>query len=266
VRAKRSLGQNFLVDPNLQRKIVEAVDAAPGETVVEIGPGRGALTRHLARTGADLLAIELDRDLAADLAVQHAQDANVTIIHSDILVWDPGQLRGDSRIKVVGNIPYNITSPILFRLLEWRPIPESIVIMVQKEVADRILAGPGEKAYGALTVGVQAQAAVERLFTVGRNAFRPVPAVESTVIRIRPRPATGPGTGAPLRTLTRAAFGMRRKQLQKMLRSSPEYQLSAEEAEQVLTDLGLRPEDRPETLAPHTFVRLAAALQRLGHP
>jgi 16S rRNA (adenine1518-N6/adenine1519-N6)-dimethyltransferase len=266
VRAKRRLGQNFLVDPNLQRKIVDAIQVEAGDTVVEIGPGRGALTQHLAHTGARLVAVELDDELAARLADQYHDHDDVTIVHADILDFDTDRLDHPRVLKVVGNIPYNITSPILFRLLEWRPAPERIVIMVQKEVAERILATPGQKAYGALTVGVQAQADVERLFAVGRNAFRPVPAVESTVILIRPRPTTAPGTGEPLRSLTRAAFGMRRKQLQKILRSAPGYGLEPEPAERVLTDLGLRPEDRPETLDPQTFVRLAAALERLGYP
>jgi 16S rRNA (adenine1518-N6/adenine1519-N6)-dimethyltransferase len=291
MRAKRRLGQNFLVDPNLQRKIVNALEPLSGDTIIEIGPGRGALTRHLADTGARLLAIELDDDLAADLAAEFQDRPNITIIHTDILDWDPrtppgatgaggaagdpdggpvpgGGAAGDLRpaLKVVGNIPYNITSPILFRLLEWPLIPERIVLMVQKEVAERILATPGEKAYGALTVGVRAQARVERLFHVGRHAFRPVPGVDSTVIRIWPRPSTDPGTGEPLRSLTRAAFGMRRKQLQKILRSAPGYGLESAAAERVLGEVGLQPEDRPETLEPHTFVRLAAALERLGYP
>jgi 16S rRNA (adenine1518-N6/adenine1519-N6)-dimethyltransferase len=274
MRAKRRLGQNFLVDPNLQRKIVNALEPLSGDTIIEIGPGRGALTHHLADTGARLLAIELDDDLAAELAAEFQDRPNITIIHTDILDWDPLTLpgangsAGDARtlVKVVGNIPYNITSPILFRLLEWPLVPDRIVLMVQKEVAERILATPGEKAYGALTVGVQAQARVERLFHVGRQAFRPVPGVDSTVIRIWPRPSTGPGTGEPLRSLTRAAFGMRRKQLQKILRSAPGYGLESAAAERVLGEVGLQPEDRPETLEPHTFVRLAAALERLGYP
>jgi 16S rRNA (adenine1518-N6/adenine1519-N6)-dimethyltransferase len=270
VRAKRRLGQNFLVDPNLQRKIVDAIEPLPGDLIVEIGPGRGALTDHLARSQARIVAVELDPDLASDLASRHQDDPRVSIVHGDILGWDPEPLRGDAHLKVIGNIPYNITSPILFRLLEWRPLPDLIVIMVQKEVADRILASTGEKAYGALTVGVQAQAEVERLFTVGRNAFRPVPAVESAVIAIRPRPrpSTGdePGTGDALRDLTRAAFGMRRKQLQKILRTAPGLRLDADDAREVLAELGLRPEDRPENLDPETFVRLAAALQRLVRP
>jgi 16S rRNA (adenine1518-N6/adenine1519-N6)-dimethyltransferase len=272
VRAKRSLGQNFLVDPNLQRKIVEAVAPQPGDTVVEIGPGRGALTDHLAASGARLVAVELDRDLAPELESRYEYRPNVTVVHGDVLAWSPSRLGHTDPLKVVGNIPYNITSPILFHVLEWRPLPERIVLMVQKEVADRLLARTGDKAYGALTVGVRARADVERLFTVRRHAFRPVPNVDSAVIRIQPRPVKvaepGPGgePGEPLRALTRAAFSMRRKQLQKILRTAPGYGLHPNAAEQVLRELGLSPRDRPETLEPATFVALATALQRLGYP
>ncbi len=266
MRAKRSLGQNFLIDPNIRRRIIESVDAGPDDTVVEIGPGNGAITGGLAEKAGRLIAVELDRELARDLQDRFGDNSRITIVHHDILDWDPAMVSDASSLKVVGNIPYNITSPILFRLLEWRPIPERIALMVQKEVADRLLAPPGVKAYGALTVGVRAHADVQRLFAVGRQAFRPVPAVDSTVILIRPRPTTGPGTGEPLRALTRAAFGMRRKQLQKILRTAPGYELDASVAEKVLVDVGLRPIDRPETLDPPTFVRLAAALERIGHP
>jgi 16S rRNA (adenine1518-N6/adenine1519-N6)-dimethyltransferase len=267
VRAKRSLGQNFLIDPNLQRKIVDALDIGPGDTIVEIGPGQGALTRHLAERAGRLVAIELDDDLADSLATRYRDTATVEIVHGDILEWAPPEALTDSAVKVVGNIPYNITSPILFRLMDWRPLPERAVIMVQKEVADRLRAETGEKAYGALTVGVRARAEVEKLFDVGRQAFRPVPNVDSSVVRLRPRPWTlEPGAEVALRALTRAAFGMRRKQLQKILRTAPGYGLAAAEAEAALREVGVRPTDRPEVLDPETFMELAAALGRRGFP
>jgi 16S rRNA (adenine1518-N6/adenine1519-N6)-dimethyltransferase len=272
------------VDPNLQRKIVDAVAPGPDDTVVEVGPGRGALTEPLAVAAGRLVAVELDDRLAEALRDRFADAPSVTIVHADILEWEPGALLRD-RVKVVGNIPYNITSPLLFRLLEWRPSPERIVVMVQREVADRILADTGQKAYGALTVGIRAEADVARLFHVGRRAFRPVPNVDSTVLEIRPRRdppgarteaggeadaggaggAHAPGAGA-LRSLTRAAFGLRRKQLQKILRIAPGYGLDADEADAVLDGLGIAPTARPETLEPETFVALAAALGARGYP
>jgi 16S rRNA (adenine1518-N6/adenine1519-N6)-dimethyltransferase len=266
VRAKRSLGQNFLVDPNLQRKIVEAVGPEPGDTVVEIGPGHGALTGHLAGRVALLVAVELDDELAGVLAERYSARPDVRVVHADVLEWEPGDVLDRSPVKVIGNIPYNITSPILFRLLDWEPAPEQMVIMVQKEVADRLVAEPGEKDYGALTVGVRAAADVDRLFQVGRQAFRPVPNVDSTVVSIRPDPRRRSGRDPALRSLTRAAFGMRRKQLQKILRTAPGYGLDAATAEGTLETLGVRPEDRPETVDPATFIELAAALGRLGYP
>jgi 16S rRNA (adenine1518-N6/adenine1519-N6)-dimethyltransferase len=266
VRAKRSLGQNFLVDPNLQRKIVEAVEAGPGDTVIEVGPGRGALTDALAASAGRLVAVELDDTLAAELAVRYDGAPTVSIAHADILEWEPGAVLEDGPVKVVGNIPYNITSPLLFRLLEWRPAPERIIVMVQREVGDRVLAEPGQKAYGALTVGLRAEADARRLFHVGRGAFRPVPNVDSTVLDLRPRPVEGPGTGTALRDLTRAAFGMRRKQLQKILRTAPGYGLPTEEAEAVLASVGVAATARPETLRPGTFIELAAALLAAGYP
>ncbi len=270
MRAKKSLGQNFLVDPNLQRKIVEAVDPGPGDTVVEVGPGQGALTDRLAEAAGRLVAVELDDRLAADLAARFSDADRVAIVHADILDWEPGDILDDPVVKVVGNIPYNITSPLLFRLLEWRPAPDRIVVMVQREVADRILADTGEKAYGALTVGVRAVAEVERLFHVGRGAFRPVPNVDSAVIAIRPRrPDDGAQAavdGETLRALTRATFGMRRKQMQKILRIAPGYGLEPNEAEAVLDAVGVPHTARPERLEPDTFVALAATLLDRGYP
>ena len=267
MRAKRSLGQNFLVDPNLQRKIVDSLSPTPEDTVVEIGPGRGALTDHLAGRVRRLIAIELDDDLAAALADRYRHREDVSIVHADALAWEPRSVLDSPPVKVAGNIPYNITSPILFRLLDWDPAPERIVLMVQKEVADRLVAHAGQKEYGALTVGVRAVADVERLYTVGRQAFRPVPNVDSAVVALRPVPHRVTGTDRDsLRSLTRAAFGMRRKQMQKILRSAPAYGLTADQAEAVLERVGIRPEDRPEDVQPPTFVQLAAALDRLGYP
>ena len=266
MRAKKSLGQNFLVDPNLQRKIVDALEPGPTDTVIEIGPGQGALTQHLAATVPRLVAVELDDDLAERLQQEYQDDDGVRIVHADALEWDPRPVLDQPPVKVVGNIPYNITSPLIFRLLEWRPVPERIILMIQKEVADRLAADPGGGSYGALTVGVRAVATVERLFDVGRRAFRPVPNVDSAVVAIRPMQRDEPGMGQPLRALTRAAFGMRRKQFQKILRTAPGYGLESAAAEAVLAEVGLDPRDRPEVADPATFIALAAALQERGYP
>jgi len=256
-RAKRSLGQNFLVDPNLQRGIVEALEPAPTDEVLEIGPGQGALTNHLAGRVARLVLVELDNELAAALHTQYAEHSGVDVVHADILSVSLDDLFTDvGRIKVIGNIPYNITTPILFSLLEHRPLPERIVLMVQKEVADRILAPAGSKAYGALSVGVRLVARVERVLNVGRNAFRPRPDVDSTVIRLRPRAdRPDPAVEAAVRTLTREAFSRRRKQLQTTLRDA--FGMNAVEVDDLSRRTGLDLRRRPETLTPDQLRDLA---------
>lgn len=269
MRAKRSLGQNFLVDANAQRRIVDALEARPGDEVVEIGPGRGALTQHLAGTVRRLVLVELDNELAPALARQFDGRADVAVVHRDVLDTDIAALLEEpARARVVGNIPYNITTPILFHLLDMRPRPERIVVMIQKEVADRIVAEPGGKAYGALSVAIRAVADVERVLQVKRGAFRPAPDVDSTVIRITPR-VPAPLTDAEerdLRELTRAAFGWRRKQLGTILRNSDLYALEQEQVEQLSARTGFSPDQRPETIPPETFVRLARELRALGRP
>ena len=259
---KRSLGQNFLVDENLQRKIVAALDAGPSSEVLEIGPGRGALTRHLAGTVRLLALVELDDHLAAELADRYAGRADVRVVHADVLDVDLASLCEDpAGLVVVGNIPYNITTPIVFKLLQ-RPRPRQIVLMVQDDVADRIVGPVGTKAYGALSVGVRTVADVERLFRVGRGAFRPVPGVDSAVISIRPhRPERLTSAEEErVRRLVRAAFQWRRKQLRKILRDHPDLGYPAEVAETAAAEAGVDPGWRPEQVDPERFVRLAAAL------
>ncbi len=261
-RAKRSLGQNFLVDPNLQRKIAEAVGAGPDDEVVEVGPGRGALTRHLVGRVGRLVLVELDDALASELERTLGGRGDVEVVRGDVLRVPLHELvRDPSRLRVVGNIPYNITTPILFRLLE-RPRPREIVLMVQEEVADRIVAAPGTKAYGSLAVGVQCVATAERLFRVGRSAFRPVPGVDSAVVRIRPlRPEPLlDAEEARLRTLVRACFQWRRKQLGKILRDHPDLLVPAAAAEALADAVGVGLQERPERLAPDAFIRLSARL------
>jgi 16S rRNA (adenine1518-N6/adenine1519-N6)-dimethyltransferase len=269
VRAKRSLGQNFLADVHYQRRIIEAVDPQPDDEVIEIGPGTGALTQHIAGTVRRFTAVELDDALHAALVRRFRDDPTVTIVHGNFLEVEPAALStAVSDAKVVGNIPYNITSPLLFRLLEraWRP--RSITVMVQKEVADRIVAPAGDRQYGALSVGVQSVAAVERLFHVPRGAFRPAPNVDSTVIRIVPLrpPLLDEQQERDLRTLTRTMFGWRRKQVQRILRSAATYALSEDEVAAVGRAVGIDTQQRPETLSPAHFMALAAELRAIGRP
>jgi len=261
-RAKKSLGQNFLVDPNLQRKIVDAVGVEPRDEVVEIGPGQGALTRHLAERAGRLVVVELDDALAVSLEAEYGDRPHVKVVRGDILQVElADHVPSMERLKVVGNIPYNITTPIVFHLLR-RPRPQVIVLLVQEEVADRMVAPAGTGEYGALTVGVQSVARVEKLFRVGRKAFRPVPNVESAVVRLTPLapPPLDPEAEARLRVLVRAAFQWRRKQLGKILRSHPDLELGPEVWTDVLERMEIVPECRPERLTPAQFVELSLRL------
>lgn len=268
-RAKKSLGQNFLVDPNQQRRIVAELEASPGDEVLEIGPGQGALTRHLVGRVRRLVLIELDDALAAALRETYAGHDDVTVVHGDVMKTDIATLVEDVHaLRVVGNIPYNITTPIIFRLLEADVRPRRIVLLIQREVADRIVAPAGDREYGALSVGVRSVARVERRFNVSRSSFRPVPRVDSTVIRIEPfDPApVSPREERDLRELTRVLFAWRRKQLQKTLRSAPEYALDAGLLESVRERTGIELERRPEELEPATFIELARVLRAMDRP
>jgi 16S rRNA (adenine1518-N6/adenine1519-N6)-dimethyltransferase len=262
VRAKKSLGQNFLVDPNHQRRIVEALAPAPDDELLEIGPGRGALTRHLIGRVRRLVLVELDDALVERLRAQWGDRPDVVIAHGDALALDlAALLERPAAAKVIGNIPYNITSPLLFKLLE-RPRPASILVMVQREVAERLLAEPGTGEYGALAVGVRSVADVERVLHVPRTAFRPTPRVDSTVVRITPHaPARlTEAEEADLRTLVRASFQWRRKQLQKILREHPDLALDKGQLDRVAERTGITLTDRPETLSPERLLELSRAV------
>jgi 16S rRNA (adenine1518-N6/adenine1519-N6)-dimethyltransferase len=265
-RAKKSLGQNFLVDANQQRRIVAALEHSPADTVMEIGPGQGALTRHLVGSAARLVLVELDDALVAALRQEFGAREDVEVVHADFMDVDVRSIVPDPHaLLAIGNIPYNITTPIIFRLLERDIRPRRIVLMIQKEVADRILAPAGTGEYGALSVGVRSVARVERLFNVGRGSFRPAPRVDSSVIRIEPispAPLTAEEEDA-LRSLTRVAFSWRRKQLQKILRAAPDYALAADECARLEGDVGIDLSRRPEELDPERFIALSRALRHL---
>ena len=268
IRARKSLGQNFLVDANIQRRIVDAIDPQPHDTIIEIGPGQAALTEHLVQSSARIIGVELDDRLADNLQRRFAAADNFKIVRGDALKWQPTDDGVDIKsAKLIGNIPYNITTPLLFHFLQPEMRPHTLVLMIQKEVADRILAEPGGKEYGALSIGVRTVATVEKLFTVGRGAFRPVPGVDSCVIRVTPhQPAPlAPDEERDLRELTRICFSWRRKQLQKILRASPEYGLDAEQLGQVESSTGIDLNARPETLSPDAFITLSRALRSISH-
>jgi 16S rRNA (adenine1518-N6/adenine1519-N6)-dimethyltransferase len=250
---RKRFGQHFLHDPAVIRRIIDSVAPAAGERIVEIGPGGGALTWGLLERAKALDVIEIDRDLAQDLRADPRGRGCVRVHAEDVLETDFEKLRGDGpRLRIVGNLPYNISTPVLFRLLNQRSAIADMHFMLQKEVVDRMAAASGGKEYGRLTVMLGVYAAVERLFDVGPGAFKPPPRVWSAVVRLRPSP--GPrfaiGSDAALRTLVTAAFSHRRKTLRNGLKSF------LREAD--FESCGIDPERRPETLEPAEFGRLAA--------
>lgn len=255
-RAKRRLGQHFLYDPRILSRIAAATGAGPGDTVLEIGPGPGGLTAALAKTGARIVAIEKDAELIEPLA---ARLPGVVVARGDALDLDWHAVAGGGRFIVAGNIPYNITSPLIDKALT-APLPERVVFLVQKEVADRVAAPPGEGSYGALSVGVQAAARVERLFGVPAGAFQPPPKVDSAVLRLTPldAPLISPDDRASFRNLVVGLFGFRRKQ---MLRATRELTgWSAEQAGAVLSASGIGETTRVEVLSPADLARLHGRL------
>ena len=256
-RPRRRFGQHFLTDPRILARIADACGAGPQSTVVEIGPGRGALTEHLLRTGARIIAIEIDRDLVARLRAGMSGNDRLTIVEGDVLEQDLGALAGAGYL-LTGNIPYNITTPILFHALR-PPRPDRAVFLLQREVGERMAAAPGTDAYGALSVNLAALSTVEVLFRVPAGAFQPPPKVESAVVRITPldTPLVRPDEEAPFRTLVQGAFGLRRKQMRRVVRTL--FDIPAEAAESRLRTAGIDPDTRPETLGAAAFVRLLRA-------
>lgn len=256
---RKSLGQHFLTDRRILGRIADALHLTGSETVLEIGAGRGALTDILADRAGRLIAIEYDRALAEILRQRYAKRGHVLIAEADVLEISLGELAAGPYV-LVGNVPYYITTPILFHALV-PPRADRSVYLVQKEVADRLCARPGTKEYGALTVNVGAVARAESLFKVPAGAFNPPPKVDSAVVRITPlgEPLVTPAEERPFRLLVQGAFGMRRKQMRRVLRSL--YSVSADVADAVLAATGIDPEVRPETLSPEQFAALLRAFK-----
>jgi 16S rRNA (adenine1518-N6/adenine1519-N6)-dimethyltransferase len=260
-RAKRRLGQHFLSDRRILERIADALGATAADTVLEIGPGPGGLTEALAARAGRLVAIEKDADLLPALA---ARVPGAVVVGADALEADWHALAGPDFL-VAGNIPYNITSPLIGKALE-PPRPRRIVFLVQKEVADRVVAPPGGEAYGALGVGVQAVARAERLFTVPAGAFTPRPKVDSAVLRLTPlaEPLVGDAEVEPFRRLVVGLFGFRRKQMLRGLRELTGW--DAAQVEAMLSRAGIELRVRPETVAPAQFVSLLRVLVDGGWP
>ena len=253
----KRLGQHFLTDRATIEAIAAAVAPEPGDQVIEIGPGRGVLTDVLAEFPNELIAIEIDHLLSEKLRERYASKPNVLVLEQDVLKVEFGSIASGPFV-VAGNVPYYITTPILFHVMR-APLPRHAVFLVQREVAERIIARPGTKEYGALSVNVQAIASAEIVRIVPRGAFKPPPKVESAVVKVVPRrdPLVSVDEVEPFRRFVQAIFGMRRKQVGNVIRSVAA--ISPETATRVLDELGIDPRTRPETFAPEIFVALMRA-------
>ena len=259
MRARKRFGQHFL-EAAWARKVIDAIAPSDADTFLEIGPGRGALTRPLASRAGRVVAVELDRDLAAELDGEHL--GGLTVVQGDFLQADVDALGLPAGTRVAGNLPYNVSSPILIRLLELSATPRRFrdaTVMLQKEVADRVLAGPGGRDYGPLAIFVAVAAKPSRLLTLPPGAFRPMPEVTSAVVRLdfsAAEPVSLPSTFGPL---VRGIFTMRRKVLANAL--APVAASLNRQPAAVLDSAGVDGRRRPETLAVGELVRLAEALR-----
>jgi 16S rRNA (adenine1518-N6/adenine1519-N6)-dimethyltransferase len=258
--ARKRLGQHFLTDSHALGRIADALSLSGTETVVEIGPGRGALTELLLSRASRLIAIELDDSLVSLLRSRFAAEPRLTVVHADVLDVSLAGAAGSDNFVLAGNIPYYITTPILFHALE-PPLPRRAVFLVQREVAERVVAEPGSKTYGALSVNVQALATPRVVAKVPPGAFTPPPSVDSAVLGVEPRaePLVTPAEQAGFAELVIAAFGLRRKQMRRVVRTLAD--LSPAEAERILAAAAIDPEARPETLSPAAFAALYRSLR-----
>ena len=251
-RARKRFGQHFLHDRAVIRRIVDAIAPQPGDLVVEIGPGRGALTFPLLETGCELHAVEIDRDLAATLRRQTVRHPNLVVHEADALEFDLACVAPPPRrLRVAGNLPYNISTPLVFRLLAALPRITDMHLMLQREVVDRMVSPPGTREYGRLSVMVQLDCEVERILHVGSGAFSPAPRVDSAVVRLRPEPRAclDHAHRARLEAIVRSCFTKRRKTLRNALRGLCD--------EAAIEAAGTDPRARPETLTIDEFIELA---------
>lgn len=265
---QKKFGQNFLIDTHVLEKIVSAAGITKEDCVLEIGPGIGTMTQYLAESAGQVVAVEIDKNLIPILGETLAGYDNVTVINEDILKVDikslADQYNGGRPIKVVANLPYYITTPIIMGLLESSVPIDNITVMVQKEVADRMQEGPGSKDYGALSLAVQYYAEPEIVANVPPNCFIPRPNVGSAVIRLTRYQKTPVQVNDPalMFRIIRASFNQRRKTLQNGLNNSPELPYSKEQVAAAIEEMGLSPSVRGEALSLEQFARLSDILGR----
>jgi 16S rRNA (adenine1518-N6/adenine1519-N6)-dimethyltransferase len=261
VRPKKSLSQNFLINDRAARRIVDSLDIQESDTVLEIGAGKGALTKHLLKKATKVIAVEIDKRLCQHLERTFPERENLVLINQDVLKIDFGRLTDqEGHFKVIGNLPYQITSPLLSLLLENREYIPLSVLMVQREVARRICAQPGNKDWSPLSVSVQLYSEVKTLFSLKPASFFPPPQVESSVIKITflKKPKTLVGDKELFFSVIRSAFGQRRKMILNSL--SGNLNLPKGQLERIFSKVQIDPRRRPETLSIQEFADLSSAL------
>ncbi len=261
LRPSRRLGQNFLVDGNVARIVVDLADVVPGEGVLEIGPGCGALTEPLLARGCRVVAVEMDERLARLLQERLGGSPNLCVVRADALTANLGAWLRSGHEVVVANLPYSVGTRILVRLFEEPRPPRRLVITLQREVVERLIAPPGSPAYGLLSIVAQHLYAMSRPRIIAPTCFLPAPEVESALIRLdrRPSPLGEPVNIAALIRLLKQVFGARRKQLRRALERTG-LDLAALDQRDGWAGLGVRPRDRPDALEPAAWTRLARAL------
>jgi len=261
-RQRKRLGQNFLNDPNILRKIGAVAELKQKDNVIEIGPGKGSLTKHLALSAGKVTAIEKDTRLKTFLDAEFAESANTRFIYEDVLKVSLSRFSEGGKMKLVSNLPYNISSQILIKLLDERELFSKIVVMLQKEVAQRISSPKGRKSYGSLSVLLQSCFSVKVAFKVPRRAFYPVPEVDSVVVVLDPleKPVFLVSTEKIFRTVARYAFSSRRK----TIRNSLENFFERATVKRALLDSNIDEGRRAESLSVEEFARLADSFHRIS--
>lgn len=260
---QKKFGQNFLIDPRILDKIIEAADITKDDCVLEIGPGIGSVTQQLIEHAGKVISIEIDKQLIPILEEQFGECENFRLVHNDVLKVDLAKLIKEEspgkKIKVVANLPYYITTPIIMGLLEHNLPIESITVMVQKEVADRLASGPGSKQYGAITVAMNYYCTTELVTDVPHNCFMPRPNVESAVIKLvlHDKPPVQVNSQVQLLRIIKAAFSQRRKTLLNTLMSNGGFNFPKDKFKEILDNSGIGATTRGETLSLEEFARLS---------
>lgn len=257
-RPRKRFGQHFLHDRAILRRIVESLNPRSGELIVEIGPGRGALTRELLAAGVAMHVVEIDRDLARALRAEFPPGSGLTVHEGDALEFDFRGLRGpgDPLLRIIGNLPYNVSTPLLLKLMNIADDIRDMCFMMQREVVDRLVARPGSKQFGRLTVMTQWRCDTRRLFNVGPGAFVPPPKVESSLVELRPVRQRAPVDPAVMEMLVREAFSSRRKTLRNALKRVMN--------ETAILAAGVDPHTRPEDVSVDQYIELANTAARAG--